>query len=61
VSVKVVSFTVGRDGGWSCVTPSGLVTAERGVQVTILVSETWDEAARAVVHLQTKEPDADPR
>jgi hypothetical protein len=46
--VRVLSFTVPQDKGWSAVTPSGLVTAERGVQVTILITETWDHAAQTI-------------
>lgn len=46
--MKVISFTVGRDSGWTVVTPIGLVTAERGMQVTIAISETWEAGADAI-------------
>lgn len=64
MSVKVLSFTVGRDGGWSAVTPVGLVTAERGTQVTIAISETWEEGADAIRALRSQPvevaPERDP-
>ena len=59
MSVKVYSFTVGRDGGWSCVTPLGLVPVERGQQVTIAISETWEEGADAIKAVREK-TDAEP-
>lgn len=55
MSVKVYSFTIGRDGGWSCVTPAGLITVERGQQVTIAVSETWEQGAAAIAAYQKQE------
>lgn len=57
--VRVISFTVGRDGGWSVVTPIGLIQAERGQQVTIALSDTWEDGAKAirVVCESTKEGD----
>jgi hypothetical protein len=62
VSVKVYSFTVGRDGGWTAVTPLGLVQGERGQQVTIAISESWEEGADAIRRLrENKEPEADKR
>lgn len=53
MSVKLFSFTVppaapGRGGQWSCVTPNGLVTAEPGTIVSIIVSETWEQGLDAV-------------
>lgn len=56
--VKVYSFTVGRDAGFCIVTPLGLVQAEQGQQVTIAVSETWEQGAQAIQQLrgQDKEP-----
>jgi hypothetical protein len=57
--VKVGSFTVPRDSGWSCVTPIGIITAERGVQVTIVISETWEQAAQAVTLLREQEPETE--
>lgn len=56
--VRVYSFTVGRDGGWSCVTPAGLITVERGQQVTIAVSETWEQGAAAIAEYQRREREA---
>jgi hypothetical protein len=46
--VKVSSFTAHPDRGWSVVTPNGVVIAERGMQVTIVVSESWEAAADAM-------------
>lgn len=57
--VKVISFTAHPDTGWAAVTPAGLVTAERAMQVTIIVSETWDDAARAVRELAKPEDERD--
>lgn len=59
MSVKVVSFTVGRDSGWSVVTPVGLVTVERGMQVTIAVSETWEQGADAI-RVVREQPEPEP-
>lgn len=59
MSVKVYSFTVGRDCGWTVVTPLGIVQAERGTQVTIAVSETWEEGADAIRALR-EQPKATP-
>lgn len=55
MSVKLYSFTVGRDGGWSCVTPNGLITAEKGVQVTIAIAESWEQGAAAIAAYQKQE------
>lgn len=57
--MKLYSFTVGRDGGWTVVTPLGLVQAERGMQVTIAVSETWEAGADAIRSVREK-PEATP-
>ncbi len=57
--VKVYSFTVGRDAGFCVVTPIGLVQAERGQQVTITVSETWEQAADAVRMLRDAKPEVE--
>ena len=59
--VKVVSFTAGRDAGWVAVTPVGLVQAERGQQVTIVISETWEQAADAVRVMRERKDDDDHR
>lgn len=53
--MKVISFTVGRDAGWSSVTPAGFVQAERGEQVTIVISESWEAGLRAIEHLKKQE------
>jgi hypothetical protein len=57
VSVKVISFTVGRDSGWSAVTPAGLVQADRQQQVTIVISESWEQAAREIEKLRKQDRD----
>jgi hypothetical protein len=61
MSVKLYSFTVGRPGGWSCVTPNGLITAEQGTTVTVVVSETWEEGLKAVLWAAEKPQDEEPR
>jgi hypothetical protein len=53
--VKVYSFTVGRDAGFCIVTPLGLIQAERGQQVTIAVSETWEQGALAIQQLKAQD------
>jgi hypothetical protein len=42
--LKSVSFTVTREGGWSAVTPLGMLTAEQGAHVTIVVTESWEQS-----------------
>ncbi len=54
MSVKLLSFTVGRERGWSAVTPLGLITAEPGVTVTIVIGETWEATADAVRTIREK-------
>lgn len=53
--VRSYSFTVGRDAGWSTVTPLGIVTAERGVTVMIVVGESWEQCAETVAAYREQE------
>jgi hypothetical protein len=53
--VKVISFTVGRDSGWSAVTPAGLVQADRKQQVTIVISESWESGLHAICEFRKSE------
>lgn len=59
--VKVYSFTAPPDRQWTAVTPIGLVVVEPGQQVTVVASETWEQAADAMRMLRAKEPDGDGR
>lgn len=52
--VKVYSFTAPPDRQWTAVTPIGLVVVEAGQQVTVVASETWEQAADAVRTLREK-------
>jgi hypothetical protein len=57
VSVKLRSFTVPKGSRFIC-TPTdgqGPVIAEAGAQVTIVVSETWDEAAHLITTIRKPE------
>lgn len=54
--VKVYSFTISKES-FSLVTPLGLITAQNGEQVTVTVSETWEQAADAVRLLRQQEPE----
>jgi hypothetical protein len=58
--VKVYSFTAHPERGFAVVTPVGLIVAEPGMQVTVTVSESWEQAADAVRALRKQESD-DPR
>lgn len=55
--VKLYSFTVGREAGWVAASPLGLIIAEPGVQVTVVVSETWEQGVAAVAAYQQQEKD----
>ena len=55
--VKVYSFTAPRDRQWTAVTPIGLVTVEPGQQVTIVASETWEQAADAMRVMREGKPE----
>jgi hypothetical protein len=57
--VKVYSFTTHPDKGWSAVTPLGIVIAEPGMQVTIAVSESWEQGADAI-RIMREQPEAEP-
>jgi hypothetical protein len=57
--VKVYSFTSHPERGFAVVTPVGLIVAEPGQQVTVTVSESWEQAADAVRALRKQEPDDD--
>lgn len=57
--VKLYSFTVGRDS-FSIVTPLGLITAQRGEQITIAVSETWEAGADAI-RIAREKPEPEPK
>ena len=53
--VKQYTFTVGREAGWSCVTPLGLVVAEPGTVVMITVGESWESCADTVAAYRAQE------
>lgn len=55
--VKVYSFTAPPDRAWTAVTPIGLVVVEAGQQVTVVASESWEQAADAVRMLRNVNPD----
>lgn len=59
--VKVLSFTVGPERAWSVVTPQGLFIAEPGQQVTLVTSESWEQAADAVRVMREHKDVDDPR
>lgn len=59
MSVKVYSFTAHPDRGWSAVTPLGIVPAEPGMQVTIVVAESWEQGADVIRELRKKPEPAD--
>lgn len=58
--VRERSFTVPKGSRFVCVPldGSGPVIAEAGEQVTIYVSETWDQAARTMLKRRTEPDDA---
>lgn len=56
MSVKVLSFTVPPGRPFTIVTPSGLFTIEPGQQVTLVGSESWEQAADAVRVLRESKP-----
>jgi hypothetical protein len=53
--VKVYSFTSHPERGFAAVTPVGLIVAEPGMQVTVTVSESWEQAADAVRALRKQD------
>lgn len=44
--VKLYGFSVPREGGWSCVSPIGLIKADHKQYVLVLVGENHEECIR---------------
>jgi hypothetical protein len=57
--VKVYSFTAPPNRQWTAVTPIGLVVVEPGQQVTIVASETWEQAADVVRSMRETKPESE--